>query len=64
MGPKFDRIDLWTMRAFLARVVPRGLQEEDELISLVEKIDRHLEGKTYVNTGQTGSGSEANGSAL
>jgi hypothetical protein len=64
MGPKFDRIDLWTIRAFLARVVPRGLQEEDELISLIEKIDRHLEGDTHVNIGQTRSGSEATSSAL
>jgi hypothetical protein len=59
MGPKFDRMDLWTMREFLARVVPRGLQEEDELINLVEKIDRHLEGNTHVNTGSTGARSEA-----
>jgi hypothetical protein len=64
MRLKFDRIDLWTMRAFLTRVVPRGPQEEDELISLVEKIDRHLEGNTHVNTGQTGSGAEATSSAL
>jgi hypothetical protein len=59
MGPKFDRMDLWTMREFLARVVPRGLQEEDELINLVENIDRQLEGNTHVNTGSTGARSEA-----
>jgi hypothetical protein len=64
MELKFDRIDLWTIRAFLARVVPRGPQEEDELISLVEKIDCHLEGNTHVNIGQTQSGSEATASAL
>jgi hypothetical protein len=64
MGLKFDRIDLWTIRAFLTRVVPRGPQEEDELIGLVEKIDCHLEGDTHVNIGQTQPGSEATASTL
>jgi hypothetical protein len=59
MKPKFDTIDLWTMKAFLMRVVPRGPQEEDELVNLIEKIDRHLEGNSHVNTGSTGARSEA-----
>ena len=59
MKPKFDTIDLWTMKAFLMRVVPRGPQEEDELVNLIEKIHRHLEGNSHVNTGSTGARSEA-----
>jgi hypothetical protein len=59
MKPKFDTIDLWTMKAFLMRVVPRGPQEEDELVNLIEKIGRHLEGNSHVNTGSTGARSEA-----
>lgn len=56
---KFDRIDLWTMKSFLSRVVTRGPQEEDELISLVRKIDSHLEGVTHVNIGQAREGADA-----
>jgi hypothetical protein len=59
MKPEFDRMDLWIMKAYLIRVVPRGPQEEDELVNLIEKIDRHLEGNSHVNTGSTGARSEA-----
>lgn len=59
MAFKFDTIDLWTMKAFLTRVVTRGPQEEDALIHLVGKIDRILEGESHVITGQTERGSAA-----
>ena len=55
----FDRMDLWTMKAFLTRTVTRGPQEEDQLISLVRKIDSHLEGNTHVITGNTQRGAAA-----
>ena len=52
-------MDLWIMKAYLIRVVPRGPLEEDELVNLIEKIDHHLEGNSHVNTGSTGARSEA-----
>lgn len=60
----FDRIDLWTMKTFLLRVVTRGPLEEDELVNLVSKIDFHLEGGTHVITGQTGQRTDAQTSNL
>jgi hypothetical protein len=56
---KFDRIDLWTMKSFLERIVTRGPLEEDVLVNLVKKIELQLEGLTHVNTGKTGKGSDA-----
>jgi hypothetical protein len=59
MDTQFDRMDMWTIRAFLTRTVTRGPQEEDQLINLVRKIDLHLEGNTHVITGTTQRGAAA-----
>ena len=59
MDTQFDRMDMWTIRAFLSRTVTRGQQEEDQLINLVRKIDLYLEGKTHVITGTTQRGAAA-----
>jgi hypothetical protein len=59
MTTLFDRMDLWTLKAFLTRTVTRGPQEEDQLINLVRKIDSHLEGNTHVTIGTTKQGAAA-----
>jgi hypothetical protein len=59
MTAKFDRLDLWTLRHFLTRVVTRGHTEEDQLINLVTKIDQELEGTTHDTIRQTGTRTDA-----
>ncbi len=59
MTAKFDRLDLWTLRQFLTRVVTRGHKEEDQLIDLVIKIDQELEGTTHDTIRQTGTRTDA-----
>jgi hypothetical protein len=59
MMAKFDRLDLWTLRQFLTRVVTRGHTEEDQLINLVTKIDQQLEGTTHDTIRQTGTRTDA-----
>jgi len=59
MTAKFDRLDLWTLRHFLTRVVTRGHTEEDQLIDIVTKIDQELEGTTHDTIRQTGTRTDA-----
>lgn len=53
------KTDLKNIQEFLARVLPRGYNEEERLVALIEKIDRQLH-KENTNgiSGQTGTTSK------
>jgi hypothetical protein len=52
------KTDLKNIQQFLARVLPRGYNEEERLVALIEKIDKQLHKEnTHGINGQAGTAS-------
>jgi hypothetical protein len=55
------KADLVIIKEFLARVLPRGYNEEERLVALIEKINKQLNKENNHGTyGQAGTTSQKN----